>query len=706
MSRVTQQDEMLPEYLAEVVEHAENSADALRRLLECDTEGVEREQLLDAVFRAFHTIKGLSAVVQREEIEHVAEHCESLLRLRARTADGLGNEALQALMSSAESIAQRVRSLRDGVPESALPSVNHDDLERSINTLRSQPDSVAARAETSREHSPSPLLSRLPSEIAGKLGERELREIDDGVGKGQRLFHARFAPSAEMHASGVTIASVMRSIGERGRLLRNIPNGTVVDGVAHVEFNLLFLAEHAAEDLRPLLSHLGLTIVELTAVRQEDAGGPGTQEREQAPAAAASQTAPASPAAGPSAPPSDEAQQHVVIRIGLPKLDEIMRLTGELMIIKSHLLSGLQQLANMSVPRELSAALLEDGQRLERSIRTLREAILETRLVPVREAFYRLPLVLRDILRDSEKQVRLTFSGEDIELDRMIVERLVDPLIHLVRNAFDHGVELPADRVARGKDALATIHIGAERDGGYVRIDVRDDGAGVSIDAILAKARALGLPAPDAASCTMSDALALLCRPGFTTQQTATRISGRGVGMDVVAHNVAALNGMLLLDSRAGEGSCFSMKIPLTLTVTDAVLIRASGQVFAVPVGIVQETVLITPEDVSCVERGRIARVRDEVLPVLSMHDLYRLPERCTWEEAHPCLLTSMGNDRVLILVDALLGRQEVVIKALNDPLVRVAGVIGAAEIGGGTVALILDLPGMLTHIWSQRHVV
>jgi two-component system chemotaxis sensor kinase CheA len=298
----------------------------------------------------------------------------------------------------------------------------------------------------------------------------------------------------------------------------------------------------------------------------------------------------------------------------------------------------------------------------------------------------------------------MVFEGEQIEIDRMIVERLVDPLIHIVRNAFDHGIESPEQRGLSGKDAVAMIHVGATRKGNHVLLHVRDDGAGIDVAKVAARTREMGFEVPADEALNMDDVLGCLCRPGFSTQSQASRISGRGVGMDVVAHNIAALNGILSLDSKPGEGTCFTMQIPITLSITDAMLVRAAGQTFAIPIGMVSETVALSPSDISQIERNRVARFREMAVPVVALHELYDLALPCDWEKERPALLTSFGKDSVLVPVDALIGKQELVIKAFKDPLIRVAGVIGAAELGDGQVVLILDLPGILAQRWRDRH--
>lgn len=696
--------DLMPEYLLEVGEHLSGISSGLLRLEELPMHDIQRTEILQSLFRSFHTVKGLSAMVEMTELERLSHQCEALLRFRNSQQNALAGDVIDVLISATSAMSERIQLLeKNGSKTSEGKQAFPEQLTRSLEHLKQileESDAPPATGPAARRSD----YPDIPERVLEKLTQNDVAKLRQGRMGGSGLYFTEFIPTRELLENGFSITTLMQRIAEHGKLIRNIPSTVARDQPGksgQISFALLFHSNFSSAELKDRLGvpALDILMIDEAAVSAQSTAVPAGKKdtddvRQEADQQAARQTV-----------VRDDEDPAVVIRIGLHKMDEIMRLTGELMITKARLISGVQMLESSGSERELAYALSEDAQRLERGLRTLREAILETRLVPIREAFHRLPLVLRDIMRGAEKKARMTFSGDQIELDRMIVERLVDPLIHLVRNAFDHGIESPEQRTRCSKDPVGTIAVSAIREGNHVRIEIRDDGAGILTSKIFARARALEMDVPPESEFGMEDALRCLCHPGFSTKKVASRISGRGVGMDVVAFNVASLNGILSLESLPGEGSCFTMLIPITLSITEAMLVRAAGQTFAVPISMVSETVLISPDAVSRIDRNRVTRFREAAVATFALQGLYGLPGNFDWTVEKPALLTIAGKEQVLVAVDAFIGKQEVVIKSLEDPLVRVAGVIGAAELGNGQVILILDLPGMLAKQGRTRHV-
>jgi len=324
---------------------------------------------------------------------------------------------------------------------------------------------------------------------------------------------------------------------------------------------------------------------------------------------------------------------------------------------------------------------------LGRSLRELREAIMRVRLVPVAEIFARLPFVVRDLARQTQKTVRLKLTGQDTAIDKYLIERLKDPLLHLVRNAFSHGVETPDQREAVSKPREATIYLSAETVGDSVIIRVRDDGRGINPNAILQRARQLGLNLPEKVD--NQSLLKILCMSGFSTREDADRASGRGMGMAVVQGTVRELGGNLTLDSEEGRGTQFTLRLPLTLAIAETLIVAAAGQRCAIPHSFVREILHTTEEQVQMANGIEVLPYRGGVLPVVRLARLFRLPG-----VAMPklCLLV-VASDRgsVGLLVEQVLGQREVVVSALRDPLIQVPGISGATELGDGKPVLILD---------------
>jgi two-component system chemotaxis sensor kinase CheA len=322
-----------------------------------------------------------------------------------------------------------------------------------------------------------------------------------------------------------------------------------------------------------------------------------------------------------------------------------------------------------------------------RSLRDLREGIMRVRLVPVAEIFSRMPFVVRDLARETGRKVRLNLSGQQTEIDKFLVERLKDPLLHLVRNSVSHGIESADERLAEGKPADATISLSASTVGDHVLIEVADDGRGVDPQHVAKRASAQGLRVPEVLD--SAAVLNLLCEPGFSTRDEVDRASGRGVGMAVVNNVVRELGGTLAMQSEVGRGTRFILRLPLTLAIAEAFIVASGDQTFAVPQSFVQEILQMTADQVHRVNRTELLPYRDSVLPLFRLSSLLRAEPATRLRS----LVLVLGSERgsVGLVVDQVHGQREIVVRSIRDPLVKVPGVAGATELGDGKPVLILD---------------
>jgi two-component system chemotaxis sensor kinase CheA len=325
---------------------------------------------------------------------------------------------------------------------------------------------------------------------------------------------------------------------------------------------------------------------------------------------------------------------------------------------------------------------------VERQLRDLRDGVMRVRLVKVGEIFRRMPFVVRDLARESGHDVHLEMTGQDTEIDKFVVERLMDPILHLVRNAVSHGIESSEDRVAAGKAPSGKVSLHAASVGDVVVFEVSDDGHGVDAEAVGRRARAAGI---EVAEGPIDEAglLTILCTPGFSTRETADRAAGRGVGMAVVYTTLQELGGRLSLDSRPGQGTRFTLEVPLTLSITDAILGRVGTQVFAVPQSAVREVLEVAHADLYRVENHELVEYRSGALPVLRLATLFGLA--ASPGRALHVFVIGAGSSAVGLAVDRILGQREVVVRPLSDALIKVDGVAGATDLGDGRAVLILD---------------
>jgi len=377
------------------------------------------------------------------------------------------------------------------------------------------------------------------------------------------------------------------------------------------------------------------------------------------------------------------------IRVGTGKVDQLINLVGELVITQSMLLQSARDLDPITCER-----LLAGLAQLERNSRDLQEAVMSIRMVPMSFVFSRFPRMVRDLAKKLDKQAELQLVGESTELDKGLIEKIVDPLTHLVRNAVDHGLESPEQRLAKSKSAVGQIVLSAAHQSGNIVIEIVDDGAGLDRDRILAKARSNGLPVSD----DLSDAEVwdLIFAPGFSTAEQITDVSGRGVGMDVVRKNIQALGGSVHLSSGLGQGTRVSIRLPLTLAILDGMSVRAQDEIFIVPLGFVVESIQADMLEFRTMGReGQLVRVRDEYLPVASLASLFDIPG-ASGETGGVLVVVEAQNRKLALAVDELVGQHQVVVKNLETNYRRVAGISGATILGDGRVSMILDVAGLI----------
>jgi two-component system chemotaxis sensor kinase CheA len=380
------------------------------------------------------------------------------------------------------------------------------------------------------------------------------------------------------------------------------------------------------------------------------------------------------------------------IRVGTDKVDSLIDLVGELVITQS-MLSQLGENFDLSRVQQLIDGL----EQLERNTRELQEGIMRIRMLPISFAFNRFPRLVHDLSAKMGKQVELKLSGEQTELDKTVMEKIGDPLVHLVRNSLDHGLETPEKRLASGKPETGLLHLNAYHQGGTIVIEISDDGAGLNEEKILGKAIERGLVSSDE-TLSPEKIHELIFMPGFSTADEVSDVSGRGVGMDVVRKNIHSLGGSVDVSSTAGVGSTFTIRLPLTLAIMDGQTIQVGDQRYIIPLISIIESVEIKPGIVKQVTgKGEVYSLRDEYVPIIRLYELFNLTPRSDKLEDGLLVVVEFEDRKVGLLVDELLAQQQVVIKSLESNYRKVTGMAGATILGDGTVALILDISGLLT---------
>ena len=399
---------------------------------------------------------------------------------------------------------------------------------------------------------------------------------------------------------------------------------------------------------------------------------------------------PARPPAEAASPVRAEAAAPSV-RVDVSKIDRLVNLVGELVINQAMLLQHASIL-----PADLCPGLISGLETLAQHSRELQEGVMAIRTQPVKSVFARMPRLVRELSAQLGKDVRLVITGEATEIDKTVVEQLADPLTHLLRNALDHGIETPDAREAAGKPRQGTVHLGAEQRSGRIVIELSDDGRGIDRARVLARARERGLVAADAAL-SEAEIDELIFLPSFSTAATVSAVSGRGVGMDVVRRNIQALGGRITLESRFGQGSRFVLSLPLTLAVLDGLVVAVGSEAYIVPISAIVESLRPHVEDIHAVPgRGNVLALRGAYIPLLPLHARFGVPGAVTDPSCGIVVIVETDHaGRLGLMVDELVGQQQVVVKSIEANYGQIGGVGGATILGDGRVALILDIPGL-----------
>lgn len=717
-------------------ESAEHLVTMETLLLELDVVDPEAEQL-NAIFRAVHSIKGSAGTFGFADLAETTHILESLLdRIRKREL-GLRPEMVDAFLESGDllrsmleahqgrgsvdseavqAVYARLRQLSNGQPVgggAAAPA------RRSVPVTAAAAASETALAVVSPSERRAFGIEFVPTEVSAhsdgierllielrRLGELEVLNHPDVEDRGVGFWRLRLTTTAAPE----TFSEAIDFIAENGAwrvteeaVVESTGEGEGVPGVPGESYGFFVALESppgSGAETELADTDDGPDAVPATGEDEVDYGffaplPPLVSTLKVVPPASGEGGEGCGVSMSPPAPPAKTTKRRTTsaadssIRVSVDKVDQLINLLGELVITQSMLQQTAVQMGEAASERLLGGL----GQ-LERNTHALQEVVMSIRMLPISFVFSRFPRVVRDLSAKLGKQVELKTSGETTELDKNLIERIADPLTHLIRNSLDHGIEMPEARLAAGKSPVGAIMLKASHQGGNVVIEVGDDGAGLQRDKIMAKARERGLEVAE--SMSDQEVFSLIFEAGFSTAERVTDISGRGVGMDVVRRNIQELGGRVEIDSLLGVGTRITVRLPLTLAILDGMSVAAGDQTYILPLSYVVESLQPRPGDIrTLANRGRVIEVRGEFLPVVVLHELFGLCS--TWDDLAQGIMVIIAADgaKAALFVDALVGQHQVVIKSLEANYRRVPGISGATIMGDGRVALILDAPAI-----------
>ena len=673
------------------------------QLLEIDIEAADDEEL-NSIFRCAHSVKGGAATFGFADVAELTHQMETLLDKLRRHELTPTAAMVDVLLQSGDALrAQLAR--HQGAAGDAIDTTELLDSIRAMSSGRAPLAAVAAKA----------VIPDAAAQMADEPPPEARSAAPAGATNPARELEVRVGPLKDP-ADANNLIELFNEITDLGTI-EAIDGGQASDGIRRFRV----ITTSSDDDLLDLFTfHVSRDEVALLPVTDGygfHAGAPGAPSEaelalrdpgygffENAPGApdtvaesASNAVATRAPAAkpAPSAPARAEkapaaALESSTLRVSVEKVDQLINLVGELVITQAMLAQNSKQI-DPGLYQQLAAGLAD----LDRNTRDLQESVMSIRMIPMSMVFSRFPRMLRDLAAKLGKKVEFVTQGEATELDKGLVEKITDPLTHLVRNSCDHGIELPAERLAKGKPEHGTITLAASHQGGSILIEVRDDGKGLSRAKLIAKARERGIDAPD--SMTDAEVWALIFAPGFSTADVVTDVSGRGVGMDVVKKNITALGGTVEIDSAEGYGMSVKVRLPLTLAIMDGMSVGVGDEVYILPLSSVIESFQVQADTIKTIGgSGRVIEVRDEFMPVLDLEQVFGVP-RFDFESASGIMVVvEAEGGRVALLVDQLLGQQQVVVKNLEANYRRVNDISGATIMGDGRVALILDIGSLV----------
>ncbi len=714
------------EILADFTTEAAELIESLDRNLVQLEQTPDDAELINASFRAIHTIKGSGGFLALTPITSLAHVAEDALNTLRHAGAVLTADMMDLLLKAADVLRAQIDQLREG----RMPDEADQPLIQALRRVGEEGSQRKQKRDTGSVDDAVPAVKQQPQTLELPQAKLDLLEfmVDD--------LRASLREAGELleqlrHCEGddrrVPLARLRDMTGELSRMVEFFEIDAMVREVAA-------LARFAAEienvqaSARPaayipaeaLLGVLSRRAEALTQRQLLDEPSPALIEQLAAALEGRSDVAPSAPASATTTPSSAPAANTTsgggtpsgsaatsgggsaeqTIRVSVDRLESMLNLVGELVLQKNRVLAMNRTLARTGIAHELHEQFEQITSDLNRITADLQVGVMKTRLQPLSKVFGRYPRIVRDLERATGKKIELKIDGGQTEVDRTVLEHIGDPLVHILRNSADHGLEPPEQRTASGKSEAGLIHILARHEGSHVLIRVNDDGRGIDPQVIGKLAVERGLITPDQRQ-SMSDhqIIQLIFAPGFSTAQQVSQISGRGVGMDVVRSNVAMLNGTIDLDSTPGKGTSVSIRLPLTLAIMPAMILRVAGDLMAVPLANTLEIIRMADAQADTVQHQPVLRWRDQVIPLLDLASLFEMPRRDSNAPGQFAVVIGQGDRQVALRIDEPIGQQEVVIKPLDRSTGRCPAIGSATVREDGGVSLILDAAGLFEMI-------
>jgi two-component system chemotaxis sensor kinase CheA len=701
-ARSKKQNSMLREFVPE----AEELIDVLHQNLHqiealVDKDNVKPD-MVNAIFRAAHTLKGMSGMMGLDGVCKVSHHFEDILDKVRMGKASFTPDILNLLIDGVSLLQTMIKAASLGKPEpdvaffedrirlslSEKPKVEGDDLLGDLD---------------------------LPAALPNLLTEYEHHRLVQNIKSGGRLYEA--VANFPLDTFDTDLSALNAKIRVLGEIVATLPGPSPAGGM---EFRIIVGLPKDAPDLENQIISEFVTVRLLSKEQKKMA--PLPSQRPSIPIALATPESSLQTQAESSLQKSASEESEAVasaemdaggdlesirslsqtVRVDIEKLDLLLNMVGELVISKGQISEISRRLLGQEGISSFALEVQKASKMLDKRISEFQEKLVEVRMTPIGQIFDRLVRVVHKVSKDLGKEVNLLFTGEDTRMDKSMVEELSDPLLHLILNALDHGLESHEDRIAKNKPTTGTIMVRAEQRGNHVVVEVEDDGQGMDTEKIYEKGLKRGL-VQVGKKYSQSELVKLLFLPGFSTREKVTQVSGRGVGLDVVAKNISKLSGMVDVETVLGQGTIFTLTLPITLVIIKALIVEVEQETFAIPLSSVLESMMLSDKVIKTIERQEVIQLREETLILVRLNTLFDLAEREQSNEPAYVIVVGLVDKKMGLIVNSIKGQQEIVVKSMGEDLKNVKGISGVTEIGDGKAILVLDISALIQEVTEKK---
>lgn len=639
-------------------------------------------QLVNDIFRAAHTLKGMSATMGFDDMAHLTHHLENMFDAIRNEQMIVTPESMDTMFEALDHLEAMVQSIAEG-----------GDGKRDVTEISKKLDVTGSHAEAA-----SSVETADASAAANDLDYNEFERtvLDEAREQGFKCYELNVTLSEACLLKAVRVYMIFERLNEAGEVVKTVPNAELLESEDfESEFSISYLSKQPMDEVQKIVTAISeVEKVEISEVSAFEEAAPAEKQEVQPEQKKEETSVPAVKAPANDAPKANgnngaAAGGTKTIRVNIDRLDSLMNLFEELVIDRGRL----EQIAKELENNELTDTV----ERMTRISGDLQSIILNMRMVPVETVFNRFPRMIRQLTKELNKKIELIIEGAETELDRTVIDEIGDPLLHLLRNSLDHGIESPEERVKKGKPEKGTVLLKAYHSGNHVFIEVEDDGGGINRKKVLEKELERGVITEREAE-TLEDHQidSLIFAAGFSTADTISDISGRGVGLDVVKNKLESLGGSVSINSTEGQGSLFSIQLPLTLSIISVLLVKLEEETFAIPISSIIETAVIKKSDILQTHDREVIDFRGFIVPVVYLKKQFHVPNANELEEELHIIVVRKGDKLTAFVVDSFIGQQEVVLKSLGDYLPNVFAISGATILGDGQVALIVDCNALI----------